>query len=151
MTLLEAHFDSNEDGFSYIDDPFRGTTEPSYADGIRIAAGGFTGGALQVTLGGIDNADILGMSGGWQTSFTVSSPTEVVLSFRYNLTQASNYEADELSQVLVSVDGILYGEAPNDYVAEASALEAPSPCVVGAEVKGPLKTMEGLISPTQVG
>ena len=71
-----------------------------------------------MTLGGIDNADILGMSGGWQTSFTVSSPTEVVLSFRYNLTQASNYEADELSQVLVSVDGILYGEAPNDYVAQ---------------------------------
>ncbi len=71
-----------------------------------------------MTLGGIDNADILGMSGGWQTSFTVNSPTEAVLSFRYNLTQASDYESDELSQVLVSVDGILYGEAPNDYVAQ---------------------------------
>jgi len=118
ITILETHFNSNEHGFSYVDDPFRGTSEPSYAEGVRIDTGGFTGGVLQVTLGGIDNADILGMSWGWQQNFTLSSSTEVSLSFCYNLTQALEYESDELSQALVSIDGTLYGEAPNDYVAQ---------------------------------
>jgi hypothetical protein len=76
------------------------------------------GGALKVTLGGIDNADILDMSGGWQQSFALNAPTEVVLSFHYNLIQTSQYESDEFSQMLVGVDGILYGEATNDYVAQ---------------------------------
>ena len=118
VTLLAAHFDADEDGFSYVDDPFRSTSEPIYTDGVRIAAGGFAGGALQVTLGGIDDADILGMSGGWQRSFSLSQPTDIVVSFRYNLTQASDYESDELGQVLMSVDGILIGQAPDDYVAQ---------------------------------
>jgi hypothetical protein len=56
------------------------------------------------------------MSGGWQKSFTLNASTQVMLSFRYILTQASDYESDELSQVLVSMDGTLYGQAPNDYV-----------------------------------
>jgi Ca-dependent carbohydrate-binding module xylan-binding/K319L-like, PKD domain len=116
--ILEAHFDNNEDGFSYVDDSFRNTSQPSYADGTWIASGGFIGGALQVTLGGINDADILDMSGGWQQDFTLSIPTEVVLSFRYKLTQASDYEYDELSQVLMSVNHILYGEAPNEYVVQ---------------------------------
>jgi len=32
-TILEAHFNTDTDGFDYIDDPFRGTTNPEYADG----------------------------------------------------------------------------------------------------------------------
>ena len=43
---------------------------------------------------------------------------EVTLSFRYNLTQAANYEADEFSQALLSLDGALIGVAPNDYIVE---------------------------------
>jgi hypothetical protein len=116
--LLEAHFDIDEDGFVYLDDPFRGTNEPNYADGVRIDPGGFTGGGLQVILGGIDGAAIVGMSGGWQGSFTSGGSAETVVSFRYNLTQMPDYENDEVSQVLVSVDGVLYGESPNDYVAQ---------------------------------
>ena len=85
---------------------------------MRIASGGFSGGALQVTLGNVDDADILDMSGGWQQSFSLSAPTEVGLSFRYNLSQTPNYENDEMSQVLVSVDGNLHGTPPNDYVAQ---------------------------------
>jgi hypothetical protein len=116
--ILEAHFDNNKDGFSYVDDAFRNTSQPGYADGVWIASGGFIGGALQITLGGIDSADILAMSGGWRQNFVLSIPTEVVLSFRYKLNQAPDYEYDELSQVLVSVDHILYGEAANDYVVQ---------------------------------
>ena len=91
---------------------------PAMPMAYGLHSGGFTGGALQITLGGIDNANILDMSGGWQQDFTLSIPTEVVLSFRYKLIQTPDYEYDELSQVLVSVDHILYGEAPNDYVVQ---------------------------------
>ncbi|PQP32722.1 hypothetical protein C6A36_02980, partial [Desulfobacteraceae bacterium SEEP-SAG10] len=88
-------------GFSYVDDAFRNSSKPRYADGVWIASGGFTGGALQITLGGIDKANILDMSGGWQQDFALGIPTEVVLSFRYKLIQTPGYEDDESSQVLV--------------------------------------------------
>ena len=117
-TILEAHFDVDEDGFVYIDNAFRGASESAYADGVRIASGGFSGGALQVTLGNVDDFEILDMSGGWQRSFNLSAPTEVGLSFRYNLSQTPDYENDEISQILVSVDGNLHGTPPNDYVAQ---------------------------------
>ena len=116
--ILGTHFDHYNDGFSYVDDAFRNTSQTGYADGAWTTSGGFTGGALQITLGGIDKANILAMSGGWQRDFALSIPTEVVLSFRYNLIQTPDYEYDELSQILVSVDHILYGEAPNDYVVQ---------------------------------
>jgi K319L-like, PKD domain/Fibronectin type III domain len=116
--ILEAHFDNNKDGFSYVDDSFRNSSQPGYADGVWIASSGFIGGALQIALGGIDNAKILDMSGGWQQDFSLSIPTDVVLSFRYKLTQTPDYENDELSQLLVSVDHILYGKASNDYVVQ---------------------------------
>ena len=116
--LLKANFDADDDGFTYVDDPFRNTSEPSYAHGVQVASGGFKGGALQVKLGGINNASILGMSGGWKRSFTLNTSAEVLLSFRYKLTQTSDYENDEYSQVLVSVDGTLYGQGSKDYVAQ---------------------------------
>ncbi len=115
-TLLQADFNSGNDGFSYGDDLFRGTSHPAYASGVRISSGGFSGGALRVTVGGIDNATVHGMSGGWSRDFTVPSNTDAALSFRYNLTQSAEYEHSEYSQVLVSVDGVLYGTFPNDYV-----------------------------------
>ncbi len=114
---LTADFDVNEDGFTYSDDTFRATAEPVYADGARIAAGGFSGGALQVTLGGIDNNDILGMSGGWDRQFNLAEASEVSVSFRYQLTHSSEHEADEFAEALMSVDGVLYGTGANDYIA----------------------------------
>jgi hypothetical protein len=36
--------------------------------------------------------------------------------FRYDLTQTSQYEKDELSQVLLSVNGTLYGSPPEDFI-----------------------------------
>ena len=49
---------------------------------------------------------------------SVSTATEVTVSFQYNLTQTSQYEPDEFSQMLVSVEGTLYGTPPEDYVAQ---------------------------------
>jgi len=115
--VIDAHFDSDADGFGYTDDGFRGTAQPAYASGTRLATGGFTGGALQVSLGGIDNAVITNMSGGWSRSFDLPHAGRVQLSLRVRLTQTSEYESNEQSQALVAIDGALVGTGLNDFVA----------------------------------
>ena len=116
-SLIEAHFDSDDEGFLFLTDTFFGTSEPAYASGAYISSGGYAGGALRVLLGGIDNNDIYDMSGGWRQTFDLAADSDVSISFVYKLTQASDYESDEWSQALVSVDGTLYGEGADDYVA----------------------------------
>ncbi|RPI56788.1 MAG: DUF11 domain-containing protein, partial [Acidobacteria bacterium] len=116
--LLDAHFDTGPDGFTYADDLFRGTGQPNYASGVHITSGGYTGGALKVDVGGINSQNILNMSGGWHTSFALAGPTPVILLFRHRLTEQNTYEADEYTQMLVSLDGVLRGLSPNDYIAQ---------------------------------
>ena len=108
--LLQANFDSDDEGFLFLTDIFRSTSAAFYASGNYISSGGYAGGALRVVLGGIDNSIISGMSGGWQKTFTLAADSNVTVSFVYKLTQAANYEPDEFSQALISVDGTLYGE-----------------------------------------
>src|SRR4029453_10501827 len=67
---------------------------------------------------GINSQTIANMSGGWQRTFTLGAPTTVVLTFRYRLTETAEYETDEFSQMLASVDNVLYGTAPHDYIAQ---------------------------------
>lgn len=115
--LFWADFDTDEDGFTYGDDHFRSTGQPAYAAGSRISSGGYSGGALQVDIGNVNNNNIIGMSGGWSRNITLSAAANIRLSFRYNLSQTNQYESDEYSEVLVSVDGTLHGTPPDDYVA----------------------------------
>src|SRR6185436_8902919 len=91
------------DGFTFIDDAF-GTAQPNYASGTFVNPGGFTGGGLRVLVGGIDDAVINNMSGGWRRSFTLGSAEQVSLSFDFNMTQTSEYEADEFSETLTQLD-----------------------------------------------
>ena len=114
--IFTADFNTDEDSFVYVDDTFRGTGEPDYADGVRVPAGGVSGGALQVLLGNVDDDDITDMSGGWEREFTLTEPTFVTLRFSYNLTQSADYEADEFSEVLVALDGALQGQNGNDFI-----------------------------------
>ncbi len=116
--ILESHFDFGPDGFDYVDNPFRGTGQAAYASGAWVGAGGYRGGGLAVTLGGIDSNTIAGMSGGWQTTFNLPAPTRLTLYVRGNLTQSPYYETDEKSELLVSVDGVLKGASPSDYLAQ---------------------------------
>jgi glucose/arabinose dehydrogenase/chitodextrinase len=115
--ILEAHFDAGADGFAYLDDAFRGTTKAAYASGGWSAAEGFAGGGLKITLGGINDTPVLGMSGGWRRTFALSAAAPVMLSFRYQLTQSANYESDEISEMLVRVDSLQPGTGGTDYVA----------------------------------
>ncbi|MGH2569590.1 MAG: Ig-like domain-containing protein, partial [bacterium] len=112
-----ADFDSDANGFVYGPDVFRGTSNAAYASGAHLAAGGYSGGALAVTLGGHDDVVVLGMSGGWSRSFSLSAASATTLSFRFQLTYAANYEPDESAEALVAVDGALIGTNGADFVA----------------------------------
>lgn len=101
--LIDAHFTSGVEGFSYSDDPFRGTSAPTYASGSHES------GRLLVTLGGGDNNTIAGMSGGFSRTFTLSQPSPVSLELSYAIAQSCSYETDEQSEMLVAIDGALVG------------------------------------------
>jgi hypothetical protein len=117
--ILTARFDGGEtEGFSWVEDAFRGTSQPAYATGTLQTGGGFRGGALRVSLGGVDNRTVNGMSGGWQTRFELTAPTRLTLYVRANLTQSPSYEADEKSELLVSLDGALVRTSTGDYIAQ---------------------------------
>lgn len=116
-TLLDTGFDAGAAGFAYLDDAFRGTSQPAYADGGWDATGGQTGGGLQLDMPGLNNADIFGRSGGFQTSFSLTEAGPVSLTFSYRLEVASQFENDEYGEVLVALDGNLVGLGANDYVA----------------------------------
>jgi hypothetical protein len=116
--IFSASFDGNADQFVYVDDPFRGSNQPNYASGNWDAGGGFTGGGLTVLVGGVNNASITNMSGGWQRSFSLDAPTDLVATLRFNMTADGGYEPDEMSQTLLSVDGVLIGIPPDDFLAQ---------------------------------
>ncbi|MCP3914993.1 MAG: hypothetical protein GY711_05520 [bacterium] len=114
QTLIDADFNSSLEGFAYADDTFRGTNQPAYASGTRLSNGGFSGGGLQVLVGGVNGSDITNMSGGFARTFSLPEPAAVSVSLQCNLTMDGAYESDELSQALLSIDGVLYGAGPND-------------------------------------
>jgi len=112
--VLEARFGSGADGFTYVDDAFDGTAAPAYASGAHGTAAGRNGGGLTVSLGGIDGTTVTGMSGGWRRTFTTAASAALRLSFRYNLSQTAEYEADERSRVMAALDGVELGLPPGN-------------------------------------
>jgi hypothetical protein len=75
-----------------------------------------------VDLGRIDGKEARNMSGGWRRSLKLSSSTRVTHSLPYKLVQAANYNDDELSQVLLTIDDEQYGTGSNSYVAQLAAV-----------------------------
>jgi Metallo-peptidase family M12/Domain of unknown function DUF11 len=112
--IFQSDFNTDNGGFSYIDDAFRGTKQPSYASGSRVLNA--TDGKLEVLLGGRDNIIIKGMSGGWRRSFTLTKPQTISLSFEVKVDQTEAYESNEWSDALLALDGRLVGLNGGDYL-----------------------------------
>ena len=91
----QVNFASGTNGYSFINDP----QTPAYT------SSSVSGGALNVAVGGVDNADITNMEGAWQQQCESSSSGNVTISVNGSLTQANSYEANEFSQVLLRVNG----------------------------------------------
>ena len=115
-TLIAAHFTTGDNSFVYLDDPFRGSSEPYYSDGLWSNYSGHSGGGLTVTIDGFNILPVISISGGWERVVTLNEPGVVKLSFYYKLDQSFEFLSNENSQVLVSMDGALYGTSPHDYV-----------------------------------
>jgi len=99
--VLNENFNANVGGFSFADD----TSDPAYSSGNRTGSGGIDGsGALSTVVGGVDNADISDIDASWNRDFTSPSGT-FTLTLDANLVQASDYEANEFSEVGVRIDG----------------------------------------------
>jgi hypothetical protein len=138
--FFEAHFDAGADGLTYVDDAFRATAQPAYASGGHVATGGVTGGALRVLLGGVDATTVTNMSGGWRLDFTLAQEQPVAVSFRFKITQTADYESDEVSEMLGSLNGVLIG--PGGVLASVAGNgNGGTPRSVGYQlVQGPLGT-----------
>ncbi|MCP4984378.1 MAG: hypothetical protein GY935_28235 [Gammaproteobacteria bacterium] len=93
--LFSASFNSGDDGFVFTPDP--------QTPNLTVGAAG--NGDLQITVGGGDNADVTDMLGLWQRRCTTDTALNVTLTLDARLVQTSEYESDELSEVLVSVNG----------------------------------------------
>ena len=113
VDLIDQHFETEAGEFAYQDDTFRGTANPTFANGTYEAAGGQTGGGVRVLVGG----DSINMSGGWAAGVDVGPLAEsVTIEVSFRLLFSGGYEANELGQALLSVDGTLVGVTPNDYL-----------------------------------
>lgn len=112
-SLIDANFDANLDGFLYRDDTFRNTDQPVYSRPQYRPGQGFSGGGVQVFLGGLDDQDINGMSGAWERNFQLDRPARLELSIRVKLSQANDYESDEFSEALAAIDNVLISSGNN--------------------------------------
>lgn len=117
-TLFSSDFnDGTAQGFGLRRGAFRSTNNAFYERAFISNNSGFTGGALQVLLGGRDNTDVLGMSAGVFRTFSLATSRQVRISFRFNLIQSGDYEGDEFSEAMASLDGNLLARNGNAILA----------------------------------
>lgn len=106
VRLISFDFSTESEGFTYSEDLFYDTDNPSYASGNWSASGGFcASGGLQVSVGGVDDSVINdGMSGGWSYRFDLNNESDTEIRFKYRLT-TSKHDADECATALIAIDG----------------------------------------------
>jgi PKD repeat protein len=109
-------FDAGAESWEYRDDLFRGTAQPGYVNGAWGAAGGEGTGGFAIDSGGIDAADIIGMSGGLRRTISLSAAATVRFEVTYRMILGKSHEDDEYCEALLAVDGALAGVGSNDYL-----------------------------------
>jgi len=111
--IFAANFNNgSSQRFSFGNDPWGLGSAPDYQSAALRSSGGASGGAIGIRLGGIDDREIVGMSGGIRRSFDTRSTSDLRISFKVNLVQTSEYEQDERSDVYASFDGKILDGGP---------------------------------------
>ena len=108
-------------GFAFVDDTFEGTNDAGSADGTLNPNGGFSGGGIDVTIGGknfITGFFNPASSGGWKKTFTVAEASSIEVSVRYRMVLDSSYEGDEFGQALLEIDGVRYGNSSGNSLSQ---------------------------------
>jgi hypothetical protein len=115
--VLSASFDQGAQGFAFTAGGLRGATASRFATGQFSASGGASGGGLVLSLGGIDNTPAQAIAGGFSRTFTLAATTALTVRLQVRVTQSASYEADEISEALLALDGRLIGAGGNDFLA----------------------------------
>lgn len=104
--------------YGYGDDP----TNQNPSQGDAYSSGYIdSSGNMVVKLGGIDNASISSMSGGYTTTVTIPEGTTAAsYTFSFRMIMNSQYESNEYGQVFVGVDGQRVNVDGSDYVYQQS-------------------------------
>ncbi|MGI9267057.1 MAG: hypothetical protein ACR2QY_06015 [Akkermansiaceae bacterium] len=108
-------------GFAFVDDTFEGTNDAGSADGTLNPNGGFSGGGIDVTIGGknfLTGFFNPASSGGWKKTFTVAEASSIEVSVRYRMVLDSSYEGDEFGQALLEIDGVRYGNSSGNSLSQ---------------------------------
>ncbi len=103
-TLIDSDFSTGADGFTFND------SAGAYSSGSSA------NGDLRMTLGSVDDADIIDMEASWARTVTVSETGQATLSFDYRMIVDHHYESDEYVEIQIRVDGNLVTVDGNDYV-----------------------------------
>jgi len=90
-----TNFAGGANGFTFIDD----AQTPAYTDSSTV------NGALNVSVGGVDNDDISNMEGVWRGECESETAGAATISVNGLMTQASDYEANEFSEIAVRING----------------------------------------------
>ncbi|MBN1817114.1 MAG: lamin tail domain-containing protein, partial [Sedimentisphaerales bacterium] len=108
--LFTASFDVDSDDFAFVTDAF-GTSYPDETEGQYDPSGGFNGGGLYcLVIGGPGQA----ASGGWSRTFDLPCDTQIMIHLRHRMVMGSGYDTDEYGQVVLTVDGVRYGQDFDD-------------------------------------
>ena len=59
---------------------------------------------VSITVGGIDNQNIYGLSGGYSHTFTTTEDKHIYLEFDWILDISNTYESDEFGEAVVELD-----------------------------------------------
>jgi autotransporter-associated beta strand protein len=110
-TLQSWSFNTTSEGFTYADDAFNSTANPNLENGDYSTAGGYlSSGRLHVALAGTITS---GLSGAWSRTVTLAAADTVDVSVRYRLAMGAGSTSTSYGEMLMKVDGALYGAGTN--------------------------------------
>ncbi len=104
------------EGLEYVDDTFRGTSEPQWSEGLGTENEGVEGGHAILTRLGQRWSSAIGMSGSHFKTITLDVERKVVLSFDYRLWVRKFVDAHEYVEAMVALNSTpIAGDGP-DYL-----------------------------------
>lgn len=131
---LDASFTPAAGAFTYVDDPWvspYNTNAAAFANGTLNAAGGETGGGLQVVAG--DNPPANNGSrrsaGGWRIPLSIPSAGTLRVQFSHRLQLLGGLETNEFGQVTLQLGSTLYGAGGNDFIERRSGVGNGTPTI----------------------
>lgn len=105
VVVGKAVFEDFSDGpgaFTYVDDPFRSTDQPDFADGLVER------GAMRTFLGGPGSATVEDISGGWTTTFDSQEGQTGTLTLSYRIRLDGSFDQGEYGEVIYAIDGVAH-------------------------------------------